>query len=281
MAMSEVLRLAFNIQHLFPDLKGDFFMILAPITTILLNTEWPKPVLQTPLASVINALLGMDLKAAIELNESTASSTTNYPGVVEQLIVILDRASVEHTERDLEQGAVPLCTLLRKIYELADSGTRSHMQGLMLPSDTDRVKPLGQGDSFSARLLRLSTSTQLPTLRDHISNLLYELSEQDPERFIYNVGYGYASGFLMSHNIAVPASATGHGSVDGTSTDPITGQKLSAESRGSEDLPDMTDEEKEREAERLFVLFERLKATGVVDVKNPIEEYHNNPHGHT
>ncbi len=33
----------------------------------------------------------------------------------------------------------------------------------------------------------------------------------------------------------------------------------------------MTEEEKEREAERLFVLFERLKATGVVDVKNPVE----------
>jgi hypothetical protein len=32
----------------------------------------------------------------------------------------------------------------------------------------------------------------------------------------------------------------------------------------------MTDEEKEREAERLFVLFERLKKTGVVDVENPI-----------
>jgi len=34
----------------------------------------------------------------------------------------------------------------------------------------------------------------------------------------------------------------------------------------------MTPEEKEREAERLFVLFERLKATGVVDVRNPVEE---------
>ncbi|KAL1839804.1 hypothetical protein VTK73DRAFT_3914 [Phialemonium thermophilum] len=34
----------------------------------------------------------------------------------------------------------------------------------------------------------------------------------------------------------------------------------------------MTDEEKEREAERLFVLFERLKKTGVVDVQNPVEQ---------
>ncbi len=34
----------------------------------------------------------------------------------------------------------------------------------------------------------------------------------------------------------------------------------------------MTDEEKEREAEKLFVLFERLKATGVVNAINPVEQ---------
>lgn len=33
----------------------------------------------------------------------------------------------------------------------------------------------------------------------------------------------------------------------------------------------MTPEEQEREAERLFVLFERLKKTGVVDIQNPVE----------
>jgi hypothetical protein len=34
----------------------------------------------------------------------------------------------------------------------------------------------------------------------------------------------------------------------------------------------MTAEAKEREAERLFVLFERLRATGVVDVQNPVRQ---------
>ena len=34
----------------------------------------------------------------------------------------------------------------------------------------------------------------------------------------------------------------------------------------------MTTEEAEREAERLFVLFERLNATGVVNVKNPVQQ---------
>jgi hypothetical protein len=52
------------------------------------------------------------------------------------------------------------------------------------------------------------------------------------------------------------------------SINPITGQYVSQEK--VPDLKDMTDEEKEREAERLFVLFERLKKTGIIDVQNPI-----------
>lgn len=51
---------------------------------------------------------------------------------------------------------------------------------------------------------------------------------------------------------------------------PITGQYVDAETQEGPSLADMTDEEKEREAERLFVLFERLKKTGVIDVENPV-----------
>lgn len=51
---------------------------------------------------------------------------------------------------------------------------------------------------------------------------------------------------------------------------PITGQYVSAERDQGPALADMTDEEKEREAEKLFVLFERLKKTGIIDVENPI-----------
>lgn len=50
---------------------------------------------------------------------------------------------------------------------------------------------------------------------------------------------------------------------------PVTGQYCENEPPS---LSNMTDEEKEREAEKLFVLFERLKKTGVIDVVNPVEE---------
>jgi hypothetical protein len=73
----------------------------------------------------------------------------------------------------------------------------------------------------------------------------------------------------MNRNIPLHPPSTQGGSAGDREVNPITGQFLDEENQGPS-LADMTDEEKEREAERLFVLFERLKKTGVVDVENPI-----------
>lgn len=51
----------------------------------------------------------------------------------------------------------------------------------------------------------------------------------------------------------------------------MTGQKVTEEhERAQRELSLMTEEEKEREAERLFVLFERMRRLGVVQVENPV-----------
>jgi hypothetical protein len=100
--------------------------------------------------------------------------------------------------------------------------------------------------------------------------MLFELSDQDPTTFVRNVGYGFASGFLITHNLALPEGTVRPGTsggndvedpgerltrVDGLEINPVTGQLIDKEPV----IPDpvMTDEEKEREAEKLFVLFER------------------------
>ncbi|KAI9478699.1 MAG: guanine nucleotide exchange factor, partial [Benjaminiella poitrasii] len=85
-------------------------------------------------------------------------------------------------------------------------------------------------------------------------------------KFVQQVGYGNAVGYLLKKGIAIepPQGDDGHGK----DINPITGQYKASEPE--KDLKDMTDEEKEREAERLFVLFERLKKTGIIDVENPI-----------
>jgi hypothetical protein len=109
--------------------------------------------------------------------------------------------------------------------------------------------------------LNLSTSALTPTLRGSISAMLFELSHKDPATFVHNVGYGYASGYLMSNNIAMPeelVKKNTSGEVEGVPVNPITGQRLDREEQVN--MEPMTQEEKEREAERLFVLFERYVA---------------------
>jgi hypothetical protein len=162
--------------------------------------------------------------------------------------------------------------VLRKIHDIAPEDAKKNMQRHLLPAHKDRDLPVGQSDSLSSRLLRLSTSPIAPSLREGISSLLFELSGKDANQFVRNVGYGFAAGYLMSHDIPVPASAKefGEDGESGVPINPITGQRLDKEPVGEE--PEMTMEEKEREAERLFVLFERLRATGVVDVQNPVRQ---------
>lgn len=156
--------------------------------------------------------------------------------------------------------------------------------------DRERDKPLGRGDSISARLLNLTTAALAPKARVLAGHLLYQLSDSDASKFITNAGYGFASGFLVSNGIPVPQEALDkNAKLDGTPINPVTGQTLEAEERDQTPLAEMTDEMKEREAERLFVLFERyvlidvgtpevsaddpcrLKKTGIVDVKNPVQ----------
>jgi hypothetical protein len=146
------------------------------------------------------------------------------------------------------------------------------MQTLLLPSNEERAQPLGRAETLAAYLLRLSTSPVAPNLRESISSLMFELSDKDATSFVRNVGYGFASGFLMTHDLPMPANATEGWStgesgekmedigekvtnVDGKEINPVTGQRRDMEP--VDQGPEMTDEEKEREAERLFVLFER------------------------
>ncbi|KAK0274736.1 hypothetical protein LTR35_011519 [Friedmanniomyces endolithicus] len=282
-AMVETLRLMFNITHHYPSLIPRFQPAIEPLIDLLIHSPLPTPPLQPPITYIINALLNLDLAPASQSSEPTSEVVTsplfphaNPTKVIDHMIFIFDGALKNTPERDLDAAAAPLSTLLRRAYELANSDIKAWMRGKLLPQDRDRDQPLGKGGSLSSRLLRLSCSPGLPTLRENISCLLFELSDKDADTFVQNIGYGYASGFLASHGIEFSGNATGArslGSEGETSVNPVTGQKLSAEERGDgSGGQEMSEEEKEREAERLFVLFERLRATGVVDVVNPVQK---------
>ncbi|OCK84629.1 hypothetical protein K432DRAFT_378382 [Lepidopterella palustris CBS 459.81] len=278
MALSETLKLMFNITHFYPDVAESFSKSIPLIFKILVRSKISKPPLQPPVNYLVNALINLDLENKSHFIMNPVFPKFDQKCNAEHLINILDNAIIFYPEDELDQVASPVLTLVRRVYEIAPESVKKYMEWLLLPTDDERTRPLGKSDTLSARLLRLSTSAMTPNLRVSISSMFFELSGKDAAKFVHNVGYGFASGFLLSHNIAVPENAMDAFSTNGTEAgentgilvNPITGQRLDAET--PREGPEMTQEEKEREAERLFVLFERLGATGVMNVKNPLQQ---------
>ncbi|PSN73704.1 hypothetical protein BS50DRAFT_597174 [Corynespora cassiicola Philippines] len=279
MALSETLKLMFNISHFYPDISEHFSKSIPHIFKILVRRKIPNPPLQAPVNYLINALLNLDLEDKKCQQLTLFGMNAVFPKFdakcnAEHLINILDNAIIAYPESELDEKVSPVLTLIRRIYEIAPEGVKKYMEWLLLPTDEERTRPLGQSDTLSSRLLRLSTSAMTPSLRGSISAMMFELSGKDATRFVQNVGYGFASGFLLSNNIQIPENALeAHATANqdqAIPVNPITGQRVDMEEEDTREP--MTREEKEREAERLFVLFERLKATGVMDVKNPVEE---------
>ena len=278
-ALTETLKLLFNLNQFYANHIPDFTRTITPILEILNKIQIQVPVLQQPLIALINSLLSLDLPGPVSPDShQSLGSTPLFPESPYDncrcLINILN-AGIRASREEESDSFVPLITLLRRVYELAPRSVKRDMQAQLLPSNEERAQPLGKSDSLASRLLNLSTSPTAPRLKEGISSFLFELSDNDAATFVRNVGYGFAAGYLMTHNVPIPQDASGDPgktvtTVDGQEINPVTGQRRDMEPASP--LPEMTDEEKEREAERLFVLFERLKATGVMNVMNPVQQ---------
>ncbi len=273
MALSEALKLLFNLTQFYPQRVPAFSKSIPHILEMLCHIQSHSSPLQQPINYLINSLLNLDLH--IRTSEQPVPCPmfpdANPNRHVDVLITILDSSISYYKEEELETLATPLVSLHQKVYVVAPPSVRKHLRASLLPSNDERAQPLGRSDTFASRLLRLSTSPVAPNLRESVSSLMFELSDQNPTTFVRNVGYGFASGFLMSHYIPAPDILSRRDNleadsdtedpgetlthVNGQEINPITGQRKDMEpvDKG----PEMTDSEKEREAERLFVLFER------------------------
>lgn len=178
---------------------------------------------------------------------------------LDKLAHILDLALRSYSTEDLDRLGSPLMQVLLQISMVAPIDVKAHICTIFLPSEKDRENVLGKGDSLQSRLLSLFNQVAAPHLRLLVPAFYFELSDNDVDSFVRHVGYGLAAGFLRANGMQTGLSAQTrvtdpHESLN--RTNPITGQRLDNETQVSS--LEMTDEEKEREAERLFVLFERL-----------------------
>ncbi|KAL2018391.1 hypothetical protein VTK56DRAFT_869 [Thermocarpiscus australiensis] len=287
MALSETLKLLFNVTRFASNHVGSFDQVIPHIMTILCSHDLPqnKTPLDPPFGLLVNALMNLNLA-------SPRAKASFYPSeepsrVADRLIQLLDLSMTAYSDSKLDEVVVPLLCVLQAAYEHApdddddDGAVHAFIRDKLLPGEADRKAGLGKADTLPSRLLRNWTNPLAPEFRRAVSHFYFALSRRDAARFVENVGYGYASGFLFENKIPVPesamqggqggvSSAGGEGPARGRPVNPITGQFLDEES--FPDIPEMTAEEKEREAERLFVLFERLKQTGVINVQNPVEK---------
>ncbi|KAH8899281.1 hypothetical protein GQ53DRAFT_836344 [Thozetella sp. PMI_491] len=274
MALSETAKLLFNITHHRPKKVQAFTPTIPHIVTLLCKHEVPavNAPLTPPFGQLVNTLLNLDLS-------SKDAKPSIYPkgepsGITDRLIQLLDLSMKSYSDAELEQMVSSLVGVINKIHEYAPDNVRQYIRNKLLPTETDRQDVLGRGSALSSRLLRNSTNAGKPELREAISSLIFDMSDKDGSKFVENVGYGFASGFLFQNNMPIPKNATeAYSSQTGEgrrAVNLITGQFLDAEKLL--DAPKMTEEEKEREAERLFVLFERLKKNGIISVQNPVEQ---------
>ncbi|KAL9937743.1 hypothetical protein V8E36_003288 [Tilletia maclaganii] len=188
---------------------------------------------------------------------------------------------------------------------------RESLRSRILPDDLHRSISPHKQPTLTGLLIRLMSSVMFPRLARAAGELLLAICNGNPTELSDAVGYGPAAGFLAlqgactafggaaSDSGSTPVAPTRRESVPSASTissragrpvHPITGRfaditdgesgrdgdgEGNGGGGGGDDdaaLADMTPEEREREAERLFVLFERLNRTGVVQVGNPARD---------
>jgi len=123
------------------------------------------------------------------------------------------------------------------------------------------------------RCLRLLQSVYHSRLNRVCGEMFFAMCDCDATTLSGYLGYGNVAGFLFQKGVvSAPARPSTSGAPLTTATglpiNPITGT-IETE---HEPIP-MTEEEKEREAEKLFILFERLEKTGALPPnRNPIRK---------
>ncbi|KAJ2614519.1 hypothetical protein EV177_002025 [Coemansia sp. RSA 1804] len=126
---------------------------------------------------------------------------------------------------------------------------------------------------LASQVVRLMRVPQGGMLQGAMGDFLLTVLGHDIKQFIMAVGYGNAAGYMLARGIEMPKDALDYAkgmvSENDQMVDPVTGRNLNQTDTDKE-LAAMTDEEKEREAERLFVLFERLNKTGIIKTTNPV-----------
>ncbi|KAI6046528.1 guanine nucleotide exchange factor [Pisolithus marmoratus] len=164
----------------------------------------------------------------------------------------------------------PLVLLITR-FCLGDDDAKLRIRNWFVPENLDRTKPLEGRDDVLGRCLRVLQCVYHERLGKCIGEMFFAMYDSNPNN-LTTLGYGNFAGFLFNKGITTgpppSESAPQMTTSDGRQIDPITGTVVK-----EREPDDMTEEEKEREAEKLFVLFDRLERSGALPPsQNPVRK---------
>lgn len=167
-------------------------------------------------------------------------------------------------------GLAPLVPVVTTVEESETS--RDILCRVFLPSEEDRKEAIGKTKSIPSRLLKVTEEPEFQDCKFLVNEAQWVLCGEDKDKFTEAIGFGYAAGYLTG--FATASSSTGPASSGGSGYDTITGQKLTTElqelKKLQQQISAMSPEEKEREAEKLMYLFNRMKELGIVNFEHPM-----------
>lgn len=206
------------------------------------------------------------------------------PSIRENLKKELSAAS-GFADTTIDDLLSPLMLLLTKFVQ-HDVSSRKRTRQWLVPPDMERETPLEGRPDMLGRCIRLLGSVYFSRLKDSVGELLFAMCDSDAGLLSAMLGYGNVAGFLFNKGImsAPPPPAAGSGFIEegydeitftetkeGAPINPITG--TATKPKAKDDEPELTEEEKEREMEKLFVLFDRLEKSGAVPKEqNPVRK---------
>jgi len=188
-------------------------------------------------------------------------------GLVAKLLLFLDTQISNANAEFMAEDVFPLLGVLTKMAS-EEKWVRRYMKSKILPLPIDRFVRPEVGNSLKAKIIRIMTSPKTP-LNVAAGNFLFTLCKRNGKKFTRHVGWGNGIGVLGQLNIFHQNSpivdTESENDVDGDDDfDPVTGAR--ATDNAVSPISQMSEDEKEAEAERLVHLFDRLNRTGVIQV---------------
>ncbi|KAI9296046.1 hypothetical protein K502DRAFT_348443 [Neoconidiobolus thromboides FSU 785] len=281
--LTDLLKLIFNLinhyeaQEKIASLFNDIFNIL--LKSLIIIKEFNS--LSSPYYQILTILIHYPIASYTDSNYCINEYNNLINNLLRPLIQLCDKGNYNEYENEYEQlspNIILIINILKVKKELIEIYANK-----LLPDEKEHELPLGQSETGVSRLINVLTASNIRPFKQLLAEFYFVICNEDASKMILKLGYGNVAGYLMGKGIdinnvmTINTDATNPPNPVSTSTststnkpiNPITGQFKQNESKGK---IHMTDEEKEIEAERLFILFEKIKKNPAIKLQNPIQQ---------